>query len=71
MDPLECTGMSVSTLTPFEVHILSPYRTCAGCRCALPLASGSLLVLDNLQVMHGRLPYKGNQRKMIAVLTSD
>ena len=32
--------------------------------------SGSLLVLDNFRMMHGRLPFEG-PRTMVTVLTSD
>ena len=41
------------------------------CRCAIGLKSGSMLVLDNYQMLHGRLPYEGNKRHMLAILTSD
>ena len=41
------------------------------CRRALPLETGSALVLDNYNVMHGRLPYEGGNRTMVTVLTSN
>ena len=40
------------------------------CRCIVPLQAGSMLVLDNWAVMHGRLTYKGS-RTMVVLLTND
>ena len=57
------------------MHISQKYAKAAllnmvYCRCALRLESGSMLVLDNYQIMHGRLPYEG-RRQMLTVLTGD
>ena len=35
------------------------------------MKAGSMLALDNYQVMHGRMPYEGNQRKMVTVLANN
>ena len=36
----------------------------------MPLQAGSVLVLENWAVMHGRLSYKGS-RSMVVLLTND
>eukprot|EP00879_Flechtneria_rotunda_P002114 GHRR01002296.1.p1 GENE.GHRR01002296.1~~GHRR01002296.1.p1 ORF type:complete len:354 (+),score=75.06 GHRR01002296.1:452-1513(+) len=35
------------------------------------LGPGEMLMLDNTRYLHGRMPYEGNERKMITILTSD
>lgn len=36
---------------------------------ALKLDAGDWLVLDNMRIQHGRLPYEGNERKMLVLMT--
>jgi len=43
----------------------------AACRYALPLQSGDMLILDNHAIMHGCLPFQGEDRQIVTVLTSD
>ncbi len=42
-----------------------------GAMRAVDLAAGEALMLDNYCWMHGRLPYEGNERTIMTVLTSD
>ena len=37
----------------------------------MPLATGSMLVLDNREVMHGRMAFEGDARTLVTILTED